>query len=314
MSMMDLSKPVLVYLANGVQGSAVVRAALRRGFKVRALVREKRHSEGLQALGVDLAEGDLSDPASLRAASRGVGHVVLQIPTGSEAEMWAQAEHALAAAITEGVRSLVLKLASASRAVPCAEPSFVANAVVEDLVRRSGIPFAIVRPTMYLDNLLKPSARADIVERGVFEPPIAASQHIAWTSADDCAEAAMTLLHNGVDGGDHTIAGPESLTGDELVARIAAGLDRPVIYRAQAVDAFEREVDAAMGPGVGRRVASKFRFFAEHRDEADAILAGPFARKPGLDGFHPVDVETWVRRHRSAFLGVDQSAHGDQPR
>ncbi|MGZ0073286.1 SDR family oxidoreductase [Sphingobium limneticum] len=306
MSVMDLSKPVLVYLANGVQGSAVVRAALRRGFAVRALVRDKRRSQVLQALGVDLAEGDLSDPASLRAASRGVGHVVLQVPTGSEAAMRAQAEHALAAATAEGVRSLVLKLASASRPTPCAELSFIANAMVEDLVRRSGIPFAIVRPTMYLDNLLKPSARADIVDRGVFEPPIAASQRIAWTSADDCAEASMTILHNGVDGGDHIIDGPESLTGEELAARIAAGLDRPVVYRAQAVDAFERKVDTAMGPGVGRRVASKFRFFAEHHDEADAILAGPFAHRPGLDGFHSVDVETWVRRHRSAFLGVDQ--------
>ncbi|TCP89749.1 NmrA-like family protein [Rhizobium sp. PP-CC-2G-626] len=135
MSMMDVSKPVLVYLANGVQGSGVVRAALRRGFKVRALVRDKRRSQALQELGVELVEGDLSDPASLRAASRGVGHVVLQIPTGPEAEMWAQAEYALTAATTEGVRSLVLKLASASRPVPCAEPSFVANAMVEDLVR-----------------------------------------------------------------------------------------------------------------------------------------------------------------------------------
>ncbi|TCP75009.1 NAD(P)H dehydrogenase (quinone) [Rhizobium sp. PP-CC-2G-626] len=310
MFVMDLSKPVLVYLANGVQGSAVVRATLKRGFKARVLVRDKRRFEALQALGVELAEGDLSDQASLRVANRGVGHVVLQIPTGSEADMRAQTEHALAAAAMEGVQSLVLKLASASRPTPCSEPSFVANATVENLVRRSGIPFAIVRPTMYLDNLLKPSARADIVERGVFEPPIAASQRIAWTSADDCAEAAMTLLSNGVNGGDHVIAGPDSLTGDELVARITAGLDRPVVYRAKAMDAFEREVDAAMGPGFGRRVASKFRFFVKHRDEADAILAGPFARKPGLDGFHPVDVETWVRRQRSAFLGADQSMQG----
>ncbi|TCP89750.1 hypothetical protein C8J31_102931 [Rhizobium sp. PP-CC-2G-626] len=66
-----------------------------------------------------------------------------------------------------------------------------------------------------------------------------------------------------------------------------------------------------MGSGVGQRVASKFRFFAEHSEEANAILAVPFAHRPGLDGFIPVDVETWVQRHRSAFLGVDQSVHGD---
>lgn len=307
MSVMDLSKPILVYLAKGVQGGTVVRAALRHGLSVRALVRDKKRSEALRALGVELAEGDLFDRASLKAASRDVGHVVLQIPPGTEAEMLAQAEHGLEAAKTQGVRLLVLKLASSSRPAPCDEPSFIANAMIEERVRRSGVPFALVRPTMYLDNLLKPSARADIVDRGVFEPPIAASQRIAWTSADDCAEAALTLLLNGVDGGDHIIAGPEILTGEELAVRIAAGLERPVVYRAQALDAFEREVDAAVGSGIGRRVASKFRFFAEHPDEADAILAGPFVSMASLDGFRPTGVKTWVRRHRRDFLETTPS-------
>lgn len=37
----DRSKPILVFLAGGVQGSAVVRAALARGLQVRALVRDR---------------------------------------------------------------------------------------------------------------------------------------------------------------------------------------------------------------------------------------------------------------------------------
>ncbi len=57
MSTIDQSQPILVYLAAGVQGSAVVRAALQRGFKVRALVRDRRRATALSALGVELAEG-----------------------------------------------------------------------------------------------------------------------------------------------------------------------------------------------------------------------------------------------------------------
>ncbi len=37
----DRSKPILVFLAEGVQGSAVVRATLARGLRVRALVRDR---------------------------------------------------------------------------------------------------------------------------------------------------------------------------------------------------------------------------------------------------------------------------------
>ncbi len=307
MSMIDRSKPILVYLAAGVQGSAVVHAALRRGLKVRALVRDRERAAALLPPSVELAEGDLRDAASLRAASTGISHAVLQIPIGSQGDMRIQADNAVSASLASGMKSIVLKLASASRPAPCEEPSFVANAMIEDVVRASRLPFTIVRPTMYLDNLLKPSARKDIVEHGIFAPPIAESQRIAWTSVEDCARAAVTLLERGIVSGDHRIAGPESVDGNELVTRIGAGLGRRIAYRQQPLDEFERDVDAAMGPGTGRRVASKFRFFASHPEEADAMLAEPFRPRAGLEDFQPTGVEEWVRQHRAQFFNTEQA-------
>ncbi len=307
MSMIDRSKPILVYLAAGVQGSAVVHAALQRGLKVRALVRDRERAAALLPPCVELAEGDLRDAASLRAASTGISHAVLQIPIGSQGDMRIQADNAISASLGSGMKSIVLKLASASRPAPCEEPSFVANAMIEDVVRASRLPFTIVRPTMYLDNLLKPSARKDIVEHGIFAPPIAESQRIAWTSVEDCARAAVTLLERGIVSGDHRIAGPESVDGNELVTRIGAGLGRRIAYRQQPLDEFERDVDAAMGPGTGRRVASKFRFFASHPEEADAMLAEPFRPRAGLEDFQPTGVEEWVRQHRAQFFDTEQA-------
>jgi uncharacterized protein YbjT (DUF2867 family) len=292
--MIDRSKPVLVFLAAGVQGGAVVRAALACGLKVRALVRDRSRAAALAAAGVELAEGDLGDVSSLTAASNGIDHAVLQVPIGPAGKMAKQAGTALAAFGAAGIKSFVLKLASASRAALCEEPSFIANHMIEEAARTSGIHFAIVRPTMYLDNLLKPSALAEILNDGVFAPPIPVSQRIAWTSADDCAEAALMLLERGALGGDHRIAGPDSLTGDELAARISAGLGRTIRYSGQSLEEFEREVDAAMGAGVGGRVASKFRFFATYPEEADVILARPFTPQAGLEDFRPKSVEAWL--------------------
>ncbi len=311
MSTIDQSQPILVYLAAGVQGSAVVRAALQRGLKVRALVRGKRRASALSALGVELAEGDLSDPASLRAASTGIAHAVLQIPIGSQDDMRIQADNAVSASLACGFKSVVLKLASASRPVPCEEPSFVSNAMIEGVVRASGLPFAIVRPTMYLDNLLKPSARMDIVEHGTFAPPIAETQRIAWTSVDDCARAVVTLLERGATSADYRIAGTESVTGNELVTRISAGLGRRITYRQQPLDEFERDVDAAMGPGTRRRVASKFRFFTAHPEDADRMLAEPFRPQVGLEDFQPTGIEEWVRQHRAQFFPAEQAPSGE---
>lgn len=63
---------------------------------------------------------------------------------------------------------------------------------------------------------------------------------------------------------------------------------------------FERDVDAAMGPGMGRRIASKFRYFHEYPDEADRILA--MVQGPGaLPGFTPTSIEAWARQRRPFF-------------
>jgi hypothetical protein len=102
-------------------------------------------------------------------------------------------------------------------------------------------------------------------------------------------------------GGDHRIAGPESLTGDELVARVSAGLGQTIRYSGQSVSDFEREVVAAMGAGAGRRIASKFRYFATYPEEAEVILARPFTPQSGLEDFRPQSVEAWVQAHRLSF-------------
>lgn len=292
---MPVSGPILVFLANGTQGSAVARVARERGHVARRLIR-KRSSDSAG----DAVIGDLDDPVSLATAAQGCAHAVLQVPTGQQHTMIRQVGNALGALRHAGVRSIVLKLASASRPAPCNEPSFVANAAIEALVRSAGIPVAIVRPTMYLDNLLKPSARADIVDRGVFSPPIASDQRIAWTSTDDCALAAIILLEQDRYGGDHLVSGPKSVTGDELVSCLSAGLGRPIAYHAEPLDVFERDVDAAMGPGMGRRIASKFRYFREHPDEADRILA-TVQEQGVLPGFTPTSIEAWARQRCQLF-------------
>jgi len=204
--------------------------------------------------------------------------MVLQIPLGTLEDVRTFTANALSAAKAAAVSSVILRLASASRPIPCDEPSFVSNAAIEQMVRDSGLPSAIVRPTMYLDNLLKPGVRAEIADHGVFEVPIDDAQRIAWTSADDCAAAAITLLERGAYGGDHLISGPQSVTGRELMAAVSAGLHRDVVFRSQPVEDFEHDVEAAMGHGMGRRVASKFRFFQTHKIEADAMLSPILAR------------------------------------
>lgn len=67
--------PHLVTGANGFLGAAVVRALLAEGFPVRALARPNSDRRNLAGLGVEVVDGDITVPDSLRAALRGCAAV-----------------------------------------------------------------------------------------------------------------------------------------------------------------------------------------------------------------------------------------------
>ena len=68
---MSSERPVLVLGAGGFIGSALARALVANGSRVRAGVRSRRAGEQLRGIGAEPVAVDLLDPASLRAAARG---------------------------------------------------------------------------------------------------------------------------------------------------------------------------------------------------------------------------------------------------
>jgi hypothetical protein len=112
----------------------------------------------------------------------------------------------------------------------------------------------------------------------------------------------LTLLENEAFGGDHLIAGSGAVDGENLALAFSRALKRNIGFQSLPLDAFEREVDALMGAGVGKRVASKFRFFQEHPGEADRMLSPPFRPSPELRGFLPTAIQTWVGDRSASFV------------
>ncbi len=74
-----LDKPVLVAGASGFVGSHTVRALVKRGRKVRVLVRKSSNTEAFQNLPVEIYHGDVLDPTSLLKAMEGCGSVFYSV-------------------------------------------------------------------------------------------------------------------------------------------------------------------------------------------------------------------------------------------
>lgn len=143
--------------ATGGQGGAVVDALLDSGHRVRAVVRASSsgRAQRLQDRGVELAEADISDAAALATAmssAAGVFAMTTPFEDGEEAEL-AQGRAIVAAATDAAVPHLVFSsVASADQHTGI--PHFETKAVTERVLTQSGVPYTIVGPTYFYDNLL----------------------------------------------------------------------------------------------------------------------------------------------------------------
>ncbi|MGB6199642.1 MAG: NmrA family NAD(P)-binding protein [Candidatus Acidiferrales bacterium] len=298
---MNKEKRILVYLANGVQGGAVARQAISRGYAVRSFVRNPGKSDDLRKPGVEIVSGDLRDRDSLNESHHGMVYIVMQMPLGAPTQMVPLIDNAIGAIQMSGAKRVIVKMGSGKPAIETNVPAFVLNQIIEEKMRASRIPFSIIRPTMYLDNFLRLDIRERISRDGVIVYPLAAHQKIAWTSTDDAANAALTLLETGSFGCDCVASGPNAVDGDGLARAFSIALKREIKFQSLPLNTFEQALDLRMGAGMGKRVSATLRFIEDYPDEASKFLAQPFSPSPQLQQFHPTTIENWVTEHSLLF-------------
>jgi uncharacterized protein YbjT (DUF2867 family) len=145
---------ILVTGANGFIGPKVVHALRAQDRDVRALVRRPDRATYLGGLGAEVVAGDVTDPASLQAATKDITHVVhlVAIIQGRPAQfhqvMTVGTQNLIAAAKAAGVQRFVLMSAlGTSEAAAQTVPYFAAKWAEERDVAASGLEYTTFRPS-----------------------------------------------------------------------------------------------------------------------------------------------------------------------
>jgi uncharacterized protein YbjT (DUF2867 family) len=233
---------ILVTGGTGFVGGHVVHELRGRDHAVRCLVREPRKASKLAAWGCELVQGDVTDPSSLARALRGVETVVhlVAIRQGRE--------HDFQRVMVDGTRQLlaVAKEAGAGRFVHMSAlgtseatkdlvPYYRAKWETEELVRASGLPYVIFRPSFVFgrDGGILPT----FTKLARYSPvtPITGSgrQRIQPIWADDVATYfADAVRREDVAGKTFELGGPDAVTWNEFWERLkrVLGLRRPSVH------------------------------------------------------------------------------------
>ena len=221
---------ILVTGASGFVGGHVVHALRSAQKDVRALVRDRRKSKRLEAWGATLVEGDMTDATSLHRAVEGCDTVVhlVAIRQGREEEfrrvMVDGTRDLLAAAHAAGVRRFVhMSALGTSEATKDLVPYYRAKWDTEQLVKESGIPCVIFRPSFVFagDGGILPT----FLKLARFAPvtPIIGSgrQRIQPIWVDDVAEYfARAVDHDAATGQMFELGGPDVVSWNEFWDRL----------------------------------------------------------------------------------------------
>jgi NADH dehydrogenase len=238
---------ILVTGGSGFVGGHIVHGLRGRGLPVRCLVRDPGKGAKLAAWGCELVQGDMTDPASLRRALEGAETVVhlVGIRQGRERDfqriMVDGTRDLLAAARAAGAGRFVnMSALGTSEQTKDLVPYYRAKWDAEELVRASGLPYVILRPSFVFarDGGILPT----FVKLARFAPvtPITGSgrQRIQPIWADDVASYfADAVVRDDVAGHVYELGGPDAVTWNELWARLkrTLGQRRPSVHVPMAV-------------------------------------------------------------------------------
>ena len=236
---------VLVTGATGRVGSEVVEALLQRGANVRALTRKRPKPRAFPDA-VEIAIGELNDPASVAETIKGVDSLFLLIGGDSVALEVTQALTAYG--LAKKARLKHVTYVSVYKADQFPEvPHFAAKYAVENAIRVGGMPYTILRPAYFAQN--ERGLRPSLTELGIYPIP-AGNQGLAVADVRDIAEAAaISLTEEGHDGKTYDMVSSEMVRGPDAAATWTKLLRKEVVYAGHAdFDSLEAKLRAGGRP------------------------------------------------------------------
>jgi uncharacterized protein YbjT (DUF2867 family) len=181
---------------------------------------------------VDDGYADYSDPAVLDRAFDGINTALIDFPYSERGATEQLNRNAVEAARRAGVGNLVY-LSFQGAAPDSTFPPARDYYSVEQLLERSGIPFAALRINLFLDRLPSLFFGGDVA-RGA-----AGAGAAAFVSEQDVVRVlAVALSRPDVVHGVVDVTGPEALTLAEVALRLSAIHGRPFRYEVESLAEF----------------------------------------------------------------------------
>ncbi len=281
---------ILVTGATGQQGGALAQVLLKNGHKVRAFTRHPNSPKAndLKKAGAEIYAGDFEDTKSLQGAMKGMDAAFVMgtmWEVGTEGET-RQGIAAADAAKAAGVKHLLYtSVASADRRTGI--PHFDSKLKVEEHIKKIGVPYTIIAPVFFMDNIFAPWMAG--LKEGRYPLALPPTQKLQQIAVADIAGFAAYILENR----DRFLGKRFDIASDDLTGLQAADILSRVTGR--KIEYFEVPLEAVRQQSAD--FAVMFEYFVKVGYQTD--IKGLCRDYPQV-GWHTY--EDWAKQQDWSFL------------
>lgn len=227
-------RKILVTGATGQQGDALARLLLQKKHEVYALIRstksESPKAQNLRNQGAKLVEADLDKPDSLEQVMNGIDSVFLM---GTWVEVGTEGETRRGKMMVDIAKEKKIEHIVYSSVVNADKntgiPHFESKYKVEQHIKNSGIPYTIIGPTFFMDNLHSYSLAG--LQQGQVALPLSPSRILQQSAVENIAEfSALALERRNSFIGKRIDIASDEITGEQAAKVLSNELGHKIRY------------------------------------------------------------------------------------
>jgi uncharacterized protein YbjT (DUF2867 family) len=217
---------VVVVGPAGATVSRTIPQLLKAGVKVRAIARDPAKVAGKVPTEVEVVQGDLDHPRSLRGRFDGADSVFLISPNGP------RAPQQMSSGLWEARQAKVghvLRMSAVGAAHDAPTVNSRLHALSDHELAVSGLPYTIIKPHFFMQNLF--GSAQTVAEQGAMYWALG-NGRLGMIDVQDIADVAAAILRDPKPhlGRTYTPTGPKSIDMNEVAAAFSAAVGKPVKY------------------------------------------------------------------------------------
>ena len=285
---------ILITGAAGKTGQAVIRELVRQGLNVRALVHRPEQIRSVEELGAsEVQVGNMHDQASMDQAARGV-KAIYHIPPNVSPDEIVIGETLISSAQAAEIDCFVYH----SVLHPQTEtmPHHWKKLRVEEALFKSGLPFTILQPAVYMQNIL--ANWEQISSQGIYTVPYAAETRLSMVDLQDVAQvAALVLTETGHAGATYELVGTPPISQTEVAAVLASQIGHNIQVKTIMHEIWE---EGARTSGLGAyqidALLEMFRYYEAYGFSGSPQVLSWLLQRP------PTDLAAFIERSKQSLL------------